>query len=142
MYAVGSAVSQPLSGHLTNFTGRRLGLVTCNVILAVGTLLCGLAPKEWVLLLGRAMQGIGGGGVSAVVALIENDLVPLKQRALIEGIGNIFLGVALATGSLYGGGVNDTLGWRWAFFIQVPFIVLAAVLAQVIKGIPEANNDR
>ena len=138
-YTLGSAIAQPVSAQLVDVFGRRKMLFTCNVILAVGTLIAGLSPNLGMLLLGRVVQGWGGGGVNACVCLIENDLVSVRQRALVEGIGNVFFGVTLAMGGLYGGAVNDSIGWRWAFLIQVPVIAFAAVFGCFIK-VPKRQN--
>ena len=132
-YTLGSAIAQPVSAQLVEVFGRRKMLFVCNVILAVGTLMAGLAHNLWMLLLARVIQGWGGGGVNACVCLIENDLVSVRQRALVEGMGNVFFGVTLAMGGLYGGAVNDSIGWRWAFLIQVPVIAFAAVAGCFIK---------
>jgi MFS family permease len=121
---IGASISQPLSGHLTDIFGRKSGLMLSLFVFAIGTLLCGLAPKIWVFLLGRVVQGLGGGAIGPITAFIETDLVPIKQRALIEGIGNIVYGVTLALGGVYGGAVQKAIGWKWAFLVQVPVIFL------------------
>ncbi|MCJ1249677.1 hypothetical protein MMC30_006903 [Trapelia coarctata] len=140
-FPIGASVSQPLSGHLTDIYGRRKGLMVCYALFATGTLLCGLAPRLWVFLLGRIIQGLGGGSLVCITAFVETDLVPLRKRALIEGLGNIAFGVALALGGVYGGAINQAIGWKWAFFIQVPILILDAALVIFVVRIPHRKSD-
>ncbi|TKX27208.1 MFS transporter-like protein 5 [Elsinoe australis] len=133
-YVIGSAVSQSLSGHLTDIVGRRKGIVVCYSCFAFGTLLCGLATNLGMFLTGRILQGMGGGGLSTIVAFVESDLIPMSRRALIEGIGNACYGVMLALGGVYGAGVYSQIGWKWAFLIQIPIMVIdAAIIYFTVK---------
>lgn len=131
-YVIGSSVSQSLSSHLTDMFGRRKGLAVCYVLFAAGTLSCGLAPILPVFLFGRALQGVGGGAICAIIALVETDLIAMKSRALVEGLGNIFYGTVLAFGGVYGSLVYSTIGWRWAFLIQVPIIAANALIIVLV----------
>lgn len=139
-FPIGASVSQPLSGHLTDIYGRRKGLVVCYALFATGTLLCGLAPTLWVFLLGRIIEGLGGGAIVSITAFVESDLVPLRKRALIEGLGNIAYGITLALGGVYGGEINDAIGWKWAFLIQPPIIVIDAALVAFVVRIPQQKS--
>ena len=133
-YVLGSSISQVLSGHLTEIFGRRKGLMVCYGLFALGTLLCGLASTLPVFLSGRVLQGIGGGSICSITAFVETDLIPMQRRAFIEGLGNVCYGVVLSLGGVYGAAINDTIGWKWAFFIQVPVIVIdGAVVFAVVK---------
>lgn len=140
-FPIGASVSQPLSGHLTDIYGRRKGLVVCYALFATGTLLCGLAPSLWVFLLGRIIEGLGGGAIVSITAFVESDLVPLRKRALIEGLGNIAYGITLALGGVYGGAINDAIGWKWAFLIQPPIIVINAALVFFVVRIPQNKSQ-
>ena len=137
---IGASVSQPLSGHLTDIYGRRKGLVVCYVLFATGTLLCGLAPSLSVFLLGRIVEGLGGGAIVSITAFVESDLVPIRKRALIEGLGNIAYGITLALGGVYGGAINEAIGWKWAFLIQPPIIVIDAALVFFVVRIPQNKS--
>ncbi|GCB25731.1 uncharacterized transporter C3H1.06c [Aspergillus awamori] len=139
-YPIGLSISQPFSGQLTNLMGRRYGLVLCLSVLAVGQLLCGLAPRLSVFLLGRIVQGLGAGCIGTITAFVETDLVSMRKRALIEGIGNITYGVTLALGGVYGGGVANAIGWKWAFRIQVPFIILDIAMVAFYLNIPQGKS--
>ncbi|PWY76041.1 MFS general substrate transporter [Aspergillus sclerotioniger CBS 115572] len=139
-YPIGLSISQPFSGQLTNLVGRRYGLVICLSVLVIGQLLCGLAPRLSVFLLGRIIQGLGAGCIGTITAFVETDLVSMRKRALIEGIGNITYGITLALGGVYGGGVANAIGWKWAFRIQVPFIVLDIAMVAFFLNIPQGKS--
>ena len=133
-YVLGTSVSQVLSGHLTDIFGRRKGLMVCYGLFALGTLLCGLASSLPAFLAGRVLQGLGGGSVCSITSFVETDLIPMRRRAFIEGVGNVCYGVVLSLGGIYGAAINDTIGWKWAFLIQVPVIVLDGVMVfNVVK---------
>ena len=84
-YLISNAACQPLSGKLTDIFSRRYGLVFSNFFFAVGTLVCGLAQREWVIILGRVIAGIGGGGLSSIATFVTSDLVPLRRRGVWQG---------------------------------------------------------
>ena len=141
LFPIGASISQPLSGHLTDVYGRRKGLMVCYSMFAAGTLLCGLAPVLGVFLFGRLLQGMGGGALISITAFVETDLVPLRKRALIEGLGNICYGIMFALGGVYGGGINEAIGWRWAFLIQPPIIVMNTVFVFFVVKIQQKKTE-
>ena len=140
IYFIAGSASQALSGQLSDIFGRHSLLLFCHIVFLTGTLICGLAHREWVFLFGRAVQGFGGAPLSTITTFVESDLVPLRNRGVVEGTGNVFYGVVLAVGGVYGGGVNDALGWRWAFLIQAPFIVAATVMIFFVVGDSHGNH--
>lgn len=99
-YLIRQAVSQPVCGRLTEIFGRRTGLVVANIVFGLGTLICGLAAREWQLLLGRTLAGLGGGAIYAVSTFVGSDLVPVRKRGVITGINNICYGVGTGIGGL------------------------------------------
>ncbi|KAL9622384.1 MAG: hypothetical protein Q9160_003227 [Pyrenula sp. 1 TL-2023] len=139
-FPIGASVSQPLSGHLTDIFGRRKGLISCYVAFAIGTLLCGLAPAIWTFLLGRILQGMGGGAIISITAFVETDLIPLRKRAFVEGLGNICYGVVLALGGVYGGSIDTAIGWKWAFRIIAPIILVNAAIVACAVNLPQRKH--
>lgn len=75
-------------------------MIISNVIFGIGTLLCGLANAEWVIILGRVVAGLGGGGVFALSTIVGSDLVPLRKRGIFQGLSNIPVGVGTGLGGL------------------------------------------
>ena len=91
-YLVANAACQPLSGRLTDVFGRGPGLVFSNALFAAGNLICGLAGGERVMIFGRVVAGVGGGGLMSISTFLASDLVPLRKRGVVQGIGNIAYG--------------------------------------------------
>lgn len=140
-YLIANAACQPISGRLTDIFSRRNGLIFSNLVFALGNLLCGLATNEAMMIAGRAVAGIGGGGLNAIAAYVTSDLVPLRKRGLIQGIGNVWYGVGAGLGGIFGGWVNDRFGWRWAFLAQVPFTIISAILVYFVVDIPPKQSS-
>lgn len=91
-YLIANATFQPLSGRLTDIFGRGPGLVFSNAMFALGNLVCGLARDEAGMILGRVIAGVGGGGLMSISTFLASDLVPLKKRGVVQGVGNIAYG--------------------------------------------------
>ena len=141
-YLIANAALQPLSGRLTDILSRRTGLIFSNVFFCAGNLICGLATREWVMILGRVVAGMGGGGLAAISTFIASDLIPLRKRGVWQGLGNICYSVGAGTGGVFGGWINDTWGWRYAFLIQVPLTVVSGVLAWYFIDIPVKETEK
>ncbi|KAF7927489.1 uncharacterized protein EAE98_005871 [Botrytis deweyae] len=141
-YLIANAACQPLSGRLTDIFSRRTGLIVSNVLFAVGNLICGLAKNEWVMIFGRVVAGCGGGGLMAISTFVGSDLVPLRKRGVVQGIGNICYGTGAGLGGIFGGWVNDTWGWRMAFLAQVPFIIVSGILVTCLVNIPPKKSEK
>jgi len=141
-YFIANAAIQPISGRLTDIFSRRTGLIFSNVFFAAGNLICGLATEEWVMIFGRIIAGMGGGGLTAVSTFIGSDLVSLRRRGVWQGIGNVSYGVGAALGGVFGGWINDTWGWRKAFLIQVPLTVISGIIICFTIKIPVKYSDK
>ncbi|KAI1075826.1 major facilitator superfamily domain-containing protein [Whalleya microplaca] len=143
-YLIANAACQPISGRLTDIFGRGPGLIFSNVFFAGGNLICGLARDENVMILGRVIAGIGGGGLMSISTFTCTDLVPLRNRGVIQGIGNICYGAGAMLGGIFGGLVNDnsTWGWRLAFLVQVPPVLLSACLVAYLVRIPPKVSEK
>ncbi|KAL8979978.1 MAG: hypothetical protein Q9205_004817 [Flavoplaca limonia] len=127
-FLIGQAAIQPLSGKLTDIFSRQWGLVVSNCVFALGNLACGFAQNKWTIILGRILAGVGGGCLNSISTLVVNDLIPLRQRALWQGMSNIFWGLGNGLGGVFGGYINDRWNWRIAFLAQVPLTVLSLFL--------------
>lgn len=127
-YLLSTATFTPLYGRLADIIGRRNALLLALTLFTGGTTLCGLAPSMVSLLVGRLVAGMGGGGLMAVSSIVASDLVPLKQRALFQGLANLFFGAGSGLGGPLGGFISDRFGWRTAFLCQIPVLLLAAIL--------------
>lgn len=143
-YLIANAACQPISGRLTDIFGRGPGLIFSNLFFAAGNLICGLAQNEKVMILGRVVAGIGGGGLMSIATFLATDLVPLRKRGIIQGIGNIAYGGGAMCGGVFGGLLNDnsSWGWRLAFLIQVPPVLVSACLVAYLVRVPPKISNK
>lgn len=92
-YLIANAAVQPISGKLTDIYGRRAGFLLAILFFSVGNIICALAEKSWVMILGRLVAGAGGGCLNTISTFIGSDMIPLRKRGLWHGIGNFNYGV-------------------------------------------------
>ncbi|KAK9430315.1 major facilitator superfamily domain-containing protein [Lipomyces doorenjongii] len=141
-YLISLAAFQPLYGKVSDIYGRKALLLFSNSAFAIGCILCGIAPSLWFLVFARIVAGIGGGGLNSLSVITLSDLVPLRQRSLLHGVGSVLYNSGGAVGGLIGGLITDAIGWRWAFFIQVPFVVISAIAIQLnLKSKPAGEVE-
>lgn len=143
-YLISNAACQPISGRLTDIFGRGPGLVLSNILFAIGNAICALARDEYVMILGRVVAGIGGGGLMSISTFLGSDLIPLRNRGVIQGIGNLCYGTGAMLGGVLGGLINDhsKWGWRLAFMVQVPPVLLSAVAVAFLVKVPPKQSDK
>ncbi|KAI4524156.1 MFS general substrate transporter [Schizophyllum commune Loenen D] len=109
----------PLYGRLSDILGRKGAMLLALTLFGVGTACCGIAPSMNTLLAARAVAGMGGGGVTVT------DLIPLGGKA---DVGTRLFGMGAGLGGPLGGWINDNLGWRAAFLLQIPILIFSFVL--------------
>src|SRR3954471_23964148 len=124
-YLVAETVSTPLYGKLGDVFGRKRVLIAAIVLFVTGSALSGLAGSMLELVLFRALQGLGAGGLIVTAMAVIADLVAPQERARYMGmIGGVFA-VASVAGPLLGGFFVDQLSWRWVFYVSLPVGVAA-----------------
>ncbi|KAK7736831.1 hypothetical protein SLS63_003180 [Diaporthe eres] len=132
---------QPLYGKLSDIFGRKECLLFSYVVFGLGCLGCGLAQDINQLIVSRAVAGVGGGGMNAVVSILLTDIVPLRERGVWQGYMNIIFGAGTATGAPLGGLLADSLGWRWSFIGQVPVVVVAFITVYCVLHLPKRDDS-
>ncbi|KAJ7573867.1 MFS general substrate transporter [Mycena floridula] len=127
-YSLSSAACIPLSGNLAQIFGRRPIALGATVIFAVGSAIAGSAKSMNLLILGRAIQGVGGGGIQAATSIIISDLVPLKERGLFQGITGLVWSLGTLTGPFIAGSLAERASWRWLFYMNIPLCAVAFLM--------------
>src|SRR5262245_52919625 len=128
-YLLTTAITMPVYGKLGDLVGRKWLFVAALALFLGGSVVGGLAGSMPVLIAARAVQGLGGGGLMVLSQAIIADVVPPRERGRYMALtGSVFIFSSVA-GPLLGGWFTSTIGWRWAFWMNVPIAVLAIVAA-------------
>lgn len=124
-YMLASTVVIPLVGKLSDIYGRKLFIITGILIFMIASAACGAAPTMVFLILTRAVQGIGGGMIFASVFASIGDIFAPAERGKYMGLFTGTFSVASILGPTVGGFLTDSVDWRWVFYINVPFSIVA-----------------
>ncbi|KAJ9210636.1 hypothetical protein DTO166G4_7779 [Paecilomyces variotii] len=123
-----STVFQPSFASFSNIFGRKPLILTSILFFFVGAVIAGVAKNFVYMLVGRSLQGVGGGGIIALSEIIVTDIVPLRLRGNYFGILSAMWSIGSVTGPILGGGFSENVTWRWIFYINFPFIGIGVVL--------------
>lgn len=128
-YLLCSTIMMPIFGKLGDLYGRKYLFCGCLLLFVIGSGICGVAGSMLGLIAGRAVQGLGGGGLILLSQAIVADIFPPRERGKYMGIMGAAFGASAVLGPLLGGWFTDGLSWRWCFLINIPLGLAAFVLA-------------
>lgn len=139
-YLLSSAVLQPIWPTFSELTGRRLSLACGFILFAAGSLIAALAHHSALLIAGRTVQGLGAGNIILLCNVIISDLFPLRERGLYIGIYAAASCLGAALGPVVGGLLTSYTGWRWIFFINLPFAGVALAVVAFFLDLPRLSH--
>ncbi len=119
IYMLASTTTVPLYGKLSDIYGRKRVYAVAMGLFLLGSILCGLANNMEQLILFRAIQGVGAGGVLPMALIIIGELFSVEERARMQGLFSGVWGVSSVIGPLIGGFLVDQISWHWVFFINL-----------------------
>lgn len=131
----------PIWGKLSDLFSKKLLVQSALVIFSIGSLIAGFAPSMGVLIGARAVQGLGVGGLTALVQVVIASMVTPRERGRYSGYIGATFALATVSGPLIGGVLVDTVGWRWCFFVGLPVALLAFVVLQKTLHIPVRRRE-
>ncbi len=135
-YLVAATIMMPIYGKLGDLLGRKSIFIGALVVFLAGSIVGGLAQDMTWLIIGRAIQGMGGGGLMILSQAIIADVVPVRERSKYMGVMGAVFGVSSVAGPLLGGWFTESIGWRWAFWINIPLGIAAIVCAALFLKLP------
>lgn len=131
-----SAVTVPIVGKFSDLYGRRAFYLGGIVVFMIGSIIAGFSQSFWMLVAGRAVQGLGMGTLMPLSQTIIGDIIPPRQRGKYQGLMGAVFGVTSVAGPLLGGVITDHLGWRWLFFVSLPVGLIALVFIARFLHVP------
>ncbi|KAK5940872.1 hypothetical protein PMZ80_007289 [Knufia obscura] len=127
-YLLANASATPLWGKFSDIWGRKIMLVLANVVFMVGSLVAALATSIGMLIGGRVIQGLGGGGLIILVSIAISDLFSMRERPKYYAFVGLTWAVASGVGPIVGGVFTEKVSWRWCFWINLPLDGLSLIL--------------
>jgi MFS family permease len=124
-YLLTATAVTPLYGKLSDIFGRDRALWVSLLTFAAGSIICALAPNLWVLIGGRAVQGIGGGGLGALALTVIGDVVASRERSRYQGYISGVWATASFAGPVLGGVIAERLHWSVIFWLNLPLVAIA-----------------
>ena len=140
-YLLTSTASTPLWGKISDLYGRRPLFQAAIIIFLIGSLIAGASQSMAMLIAGRAVQGLGGGGLIALALAIIGDIIPPRERGKYQGMFGAVFGVSSVAGPLLGGFFTDGPGWRWIFWLNIPIGLAALYITSRALHMPLVRRE-
>jgi len=131
-----TTVTTPVWGKFADLVNRKMLIQASLVVFVVGSALCGFAQDPGTLIGFRVLQGVGSGGMMALVQIVMADIVSPRDRGKYMGLIGAVMAVGTVGGPLLGGVITDVLNWRWNFYVALPVAVVALIVLQKTLHVP------
>src|SRR5262245_21234503 len=138
IYLLTSTITGPIYGKLSDLYGRRPIFLWAVGLFLASSIFAGLSREMWQFVLARGLQGLAGGAVFPIAFAVIADLYPPAERAKYGALFGAVFGISSVLGPLIGGGLTDTLGWPWIFFVNVPVGLVSLFVC--IRLLPSIKN--
>jgi MFS family permease len=125
-------------GKVFKYFPLKTGFLFAIIIFEIGSLICGASPNSIVLIIGRAVAGVGAAGIGSGAYTIVAYAAPPRRRPILVGLIGGSYGIAAVAGPLVGGVFTDKLSWRWCFYINLPIGLVSAVIIFFYFQLPSA----
>ncbi|CZR57174.1 related to aflatoxin efflux pump AFLT [Phialocephala subalpina] len=139
-YLLTATALQPTFGRIYTIFSIKMTFLTAIALFELGSLVCATAPTSKALIVGRAVAGIGSGGIFSGSVVILAYCLPLRKRPAAFGLIGGMWGIASVAGPLLGGTNSDHVSWRWCFYINLPIGAIAIVVIAFVLHIHRENN--
>ncbi|KAJ4389868.1 hypothetical protein N0V93_007340 [Gnomoniopsis smithogilvyi] len=140
-YLLTSTAFQPLYGRLSDIFGRKVILLGCLSIFLVGSILCAVSQSMIMLIVFRAIAGVGGGGILTLVMIVTSDVVSLDKRGTYQGILGVVVAASNSIGPLIGGVFSEDVSWRWCFYINIPLTSIAIFVVAFVLPLKRVKGN-
>ncbi|KAK0614935.1 putative MFS multidrug transporter [Bombardia bombarda] len=141
-YLLTNCAFQLLFGKLYTVFSIRAVFMVSILLFEAGSALCGAAPSSIAFIIGRAIAGLGSGGIMSGVMVIIVFAVPLHKRPKYQGLFGAVFGVASVTGPLIGGAFTTNVTWRWCFYLNLPLGAVVSVFVFFLLDVPDRPNTK
>ena len=136
-YLLSTTVATPLFGKLSDIYGRRALMLVSIGVFVLGSVACALAPTLWMLVLARALQGLGGGGILPLAQTVIADLLSPRERPMVQSYSSVMFMSASILGPVVGGLLTDYTHWSLIFWINLPLGIAALLMTdRALRRLP------
>ncbi|KAI8050443.1 major facilitator superfamily-domain-containing protein [Syncephalis plumigaleata] len=140
-YLLTSTTFPPLFGRLSDIFGRQSILLLAVFFFLASSALCGAASSMNMLIIGRAVAGIGGGAINSLGVIIVSEIVSLRDRGKYQGILITTFAISSIIGPLVGGAFTDHISWRWVFYINLPIGAISTLIILFWFRLPSPSGS-